>query len=614
MAPNGSHGAVMSSPISWRRRGALLSAALLLVTACTGASATQTPGSTPAPSTPAPVTAAPATPVPATAAPGTAAAATPVPATAVPATPEPATPVASTPAPSVAAGGGTLTVAMDNLSPMLWSPAKSGHDNAKLAIFWGDSLVGEDPVTRQLVPELAESYSLSADGTTWHFKLRPNIPFHDGWGTVTADDVKYSYGEWMGPDNDHQVGNEMAQAVDGTMDNFVILNDLEFELHTTKPVVHLDHIVCSCDTGLWIASKKYHDEMGPEAEMTHPIGTGSYKYVSGTIGVEIVLEGVPNHWRHTAAFDKLVFKEIPDGAARLIQVQSGAVDIASLDTALIDEASSAGLKTISVADIGNVFVILGGQYYGTEFLDTDSPWIQADDPMNAKGHAIREAMSLAIDRQLILDKVLHGEGTLAQGPLLQFPNDPNSVDPSWDLPAFNPDLARQKLAEGGFPDGFQIEMFQYPDDVDTVAIGEAIAGMWEDIGLTVKRNPSDEDVLDPKLDAKDTDGIAWIKIAGWGPPAIMIADYRSVKVGREGDNKFFSKAVDEGYPKLAAEPDLQKRFAIARDVITGLRTEEEVLSLFTANMPFVVGPRVGSWDPLPGYKGISSLDTAVPAP
>jgi ABC-type transport system substrate-binding protein len=515
-----------------------------------------------------------------------------------------------------ATAGGTgseLIVGLDNLSPMQWSPAKSGHDNAKYAIFWGDSLIGIDPETRQLVPEIAESYSLSEDGTTWHFKLKPDIPFHDGWGTVTAEDVKYSYGEWIGPENDHQVGNEMSQAVDGDMDNFVILNELEFELRTTTPVVHLDHVLCSCDTGLWIASKKYHDEMGAEAEMTHPIGTGAFKYVSGTVGVEIVMEAVEDHWRHPPGFDRLVFKEIPDAAARLVQVQSGAVDIASLDAKLIGEAESAALRTVSVPDIGNVFVILGGMYYGSEFLDTDAPWIQADDVMDPGGHAIREAMSLAIDRELILERILHGEGTLAHGPLLQFPNDPELVDPAWDLPVYDLDQAKQKLAEGGYPDGFPIEIFQYPDDVDTVSIGEAIAGMWEELGLEVTRNPSEEDVLDPMLDEKATDGISWVKIAGWGPPAIMIADYRSEKPGRPGDNKFFSQTIDEGYPALSEEPDLGARYEIARDIVTGLREELIAIPLFTANMPFVVGPDVGDWAPLPGYKGISGLETVTPA-
>ena len=119
-------------------------------------------------------------------------------------------------------------------------------------------------------------------------------------------------------------------------------------------------------------------------------------------------------------------------------------------------------------------------YSGSPKLDRNSPWIQADNPQ--KGLAIRQALSLAIDRELIRDKVLAGAGEVNFGPLLQYNNNPNTMDPSWTLPAFDKEAAKKKLAEGGYPNGFPITLFEYEDDVDTVGIAQAIAGMWRDIG------------------------------------------------------------------------------------------------------------------------------------
>ena len=180
-----------------------------------------------------------------------------------------------------------LVIGVGTLGSFEWAPSRNGEDNNLIAAHWSDPFIGLDPKTGQLAPGIAESWELSDDNKAWTFKLHAGVPFHDGWGTVTAEDVKYSWGEWMSKDSNHEPAQQMAQAVDGSLDNFEIVDDLTFKLHTTKPVLHLPALLCSCDTGLQVVPKKYHDEKGFEAENTHPIATGPWKYVSGTPGVSI---------------------------------------------------------------------------------------------------------------------------------------------------------------------------------------------------------------------------------------------------------------------------------------------------------------------------------------
>jgi peptide/nickel transport system substrate-binding protein len=497
---------------------------------------------------------------------------------------------------------------VNSLGTMQWAPSASGEDTEKVAVGMYDNLIKLDPETRTLKPLLAESYEVTPDGKTWTFKLRPNTPFHDGWGTVTAEDVKYTWSQWIADNANHNTTPILSDAVGGDMKNFEIVNDLEFKIHSPEPVVNLANALSDSDTGLQITSKKYHDEKGAEADK-HPIGSGPWKFVSDTPGDELVLEAVKDHWDRAPHFDKLVIKEIPDGAARLLQVQSGSVDIAQLDAPLIGEATAAGLKIQTIKDIANAFVILGGTYPGHPGLDRNSPWIQADNP--EKGLAIRQALSLAINRENIVKNVLKGEADIAEGPLIQYNAVKQLTDPSWTLPEFNLQKAKEKLAEGGYPNGFPIQLVEYPDDVDTVAVAQAIAGMWKDLGLNVTQKPIDEGVLDEMLNQTATNGVAWVKIAGFRPePAATIQSYRS---NQPDDHKFFDPAIDQAYEQMSKEVDYDARLKIAHDLIAKLRDEVAVVPLFTVNMPFVMGPRVKSWDPRPGMNYMNNLEGAQPA-
>lgn len=513
---------------------------------------------------------------------------------------------AATSAPSATTSVDTsqLVVDVSTVGSNIWSVAKSGDVMEQVGIGLYDPLIVVDPKTRQYVGQLAASWSLSPDGTTWDFKLRPNVQFHDGWGTVTSADVKYTWEQWIGPDSDHSPLLMLSQAVDGKINNFEIVNDLEFKLHTTHPVVLLENVLGI--SGLQVTSKKYHDQMGAAADL-HPIGTGPWKYVSSTPGVNIVFDRNDSYWGTVPAFKRLILQEVADASARLVQVQSGAADIAELDVALMGEASSAGLKLVPQNDCCNAFVVVGGMYPGDPAYDRNAPWIQADHP--EKGLAIRQAMSLAIDRPLILSKVINGQGKLSYGVINESANDPNTNDPSWTLPSFDLVLAKQKLAEGGYPNGFPVTMPLMNLDTNTADIGEAIAGMWEDLGLKVTRVQMEEAVLRQKQTAKTTAGMAWVMEHGLDQTgATGFLRYLSTAA----NSKFFDPAIDAAYAQMVTEPDPAVRWAIYRAAETKLLNNVSAIPLMTVNKLYVAGPKVGSWDIVPQLNIISGLETVKP--
>jgi peptide/nickel transport system substrate-binding protein len=508
---------------------------------------------------------------------------------------------------SPAGEGSTLTAAVGNTGTHQWAPWLAGDDTLAMYKFMHDSLTDIDKETGEVIPMLAESWALSPDGRTWDFKLRNDVQFQEGWGPLTANDVKYTWGQWMRDDSNQNVAEQLRAIVGNDLNNIEIVSDTEFRIHAAEPYTTLDSFLAQPYARLYISSQKYLTER-PQEAMTRPIGSGPWTFVSSTPGVEVVLKKNPDYWRTVPSFDNLIVKEIPDSAARLVQVQSGTVDIANVTSALTAEARNAGLQTISVPSIATVQVVLGGMYYGSPQLDRNAPWIQADNPQ--KGLAIREALSMAIDRQLIRDRVLAGEGDVNYGPLLQYNDNPNLMEPTWTLPPFDKEGAKRKLAEGGYPDGFPITMFEYPDDLDTVGIAQAIAGMWKDIGIDVTEQLSEEGVLDERLNATDTTGLAFVKQQGNDPPPVVLLNYLSTE---EDDHKLFYPAIDDGYKTITTEVDPEKRWQAVRDIITALRNDMVLIPLFDADLPFVVGPRVGGWSPTPGDKDMNSLETVTPS-
>lgn len=510
-------------------------------------------------------------------------------------------------APETGGEPSVLIVGISDLGTMRWNPKEAGSRGRVASGMWGEQLLMVNPETGLYEGLLAESYSVSDDLMTWTFTLRPDIPFHDDWGTVTSEDVKFTWEQYIHPDSNQGLRSQMAQAVDDNMDNFEIVSDLEFRLHTTNPIAILDYILHDGTPGPLITSKRYFDEVGEEAAAAHPIGTGPWKFVSSTPGVEVVMEAVEDHWRQPPAFDMLILKEIPDGPARLAQLQSGGIDIADLPHGLIGEAQSAGLDIFPTPNMNNISIVFGGMYYGQPELDEDSPWIQADNP--EQGLAIRQAMSLAIDRDLIIEQLMGGFAERSY--VGHLPNHPQLIDPAWTLPVYDLDQARQRLADGGYPDGFPITLPIWDGAMPTAVIAEAVAGMWEELGLQVTRVPHEQSTLEELQETRQTAGLAYVYHGPTrGPePAPMLIFITTDRP----DGKWLDPVVEDYYRQLGSIDNLTDRLALAVEVANYMIDNQLQIPLFYAPVMYGIGPKVGEWELIPGLNLPNGFDTVTPA-
>lgn len=507
--------------------------------------------------------------------------------------------------------GDTLVVGVSSLGSEDWSPWLASQDEEIVTQHVFDTLVRVDPNSGELVPGLAESWELSGDLLTWTFQLRPDVPFHGAdYGTVTAEDVRFSWEQLIRDDSLMAQAPLLRQAIGDDMANFEVLDELSFRVTGVDPLPTLATQLTDQGAGLLIQSALYWDEMG-DAAAEAPVGTGPFEFVESTPGVGATLQPVDSHpFREVSEFDTVELRIIQDNATRLAAVQSGEVDLAAITPQQVAEAESGGTEIRVIEDVGLVNVIYGGMYPDHENYDTDAPWIQADNP--EQGQAIREALSVAIDRPTIIERINGAEGELAPCPLVCYPGMP-WTDTSIPVPEYDPDRARELLVEGGFPDGFPLNVWIFeqsgrPGTADAI---EAIAGMWEEIGINVTREPIDFPNFLTNIQDRTTGGYAWMYITPfYADPAVGVQVAYAPTSTRA---HFNDPAINSALEALSVEPDTESRYEIIEAMSRQLAESVSAAPLFTQVVPYAAGPDIGDWVPIPGVAKVSGLETVTAA-
>lgn len=293
-----------------------------------------------------------------------------------------------------------------------------------------DTLVIQDG-DLNIIPGLAESWE-HVDEVTWEFHLRPNVYFHNG-EELTAYDVKFTFDRLRDPDT-----AAPGSFIVGFMDKVEVVDPLTVRITTDGPfapmLAHLSHGV----TG--ILNQTAVEEAGEDYGTTVVVGTGAFIFDSWSAGSHITLVKNPDYWGHVAEVDKVTFRSIPEGTVRAIELETGGVDIA-MGIEPIDEPR--------MMDNPNVNVIrtpgLGADYVG---FNCEKP------PFD--NVLVRQAINHAIDMDLIIEVVYAGQGVRAVSPI-----SPTvwGANPDLEGYEYDPEKARELLAEAGYADGFKTSVW-----------------------------------------------------------------------------------------------------------------------------------------------------------
>jgi peptide/nickel transport system substrate-binding protein len=214
-----------------------------------------------------------------------------------------------------------------------------------------------------------------------------------------------------------------------------------------------------------IMPKKYREKVGDEGFADKPIGSGPFKWVDYKQDQYFTMEAVPNHHRKTAEFKTLKIVYVPDNATRLAMLQSGEADIVTLAGQHIPQIKSdPRFKLVQVKHI-----------IGQTMAYADLPFPDEKNPF--QDIRVREAVSLAIDRKGICDRILFG-GSEPYGEVLS----PYTM--GWDSTVkpdpYDPEKAKKLLAQAGYPNGFKTSIVAGQGALYWL---EAIAGNLADVGI-----------------------------------------------------------------------------------------------------------------------------------
>lgn len=371
--------------------------------------------------------------------------------------------------------GGTLTAARQNetlsLSPY-FTPGGYGDGEAISLIY--QPLVMLDPTgaTQDIVPGVAESWEVSEDGLTYTFRLRQGNVFSNG-DPVTAADVKFSLDTWADPEQ-----NAFADFAAGYR-SVTIVDDATVEVNLSEPrgafLYSLAMVTAS------ILPEALVTEQG-DAFFENPVGSGPFVLDEWNKGSSISFARNDNYWEAGAPLlDGVVWNFVTDDNARVLQLKSG--DAQQIDS--IPWSEVAGLMDADGIVVDSLeipsWVLMSLNHQKPQFQDRN----------------VRQALSLAIDRELVNERIYSGLGTLPNSilPALRFDASAEELAPTpFDLAA-----AQQLIAESGFPDGFEVRV-EYPATsaaFETLAI--FLQAQWAELGIEVSLHPEDQGTLSTSL-------------------------------------------------------------------------------------------------------------------
>jgi len=373
-----------------------------------------------------------------------------------------------------------------------------------------DPLIMRDPKTFAYRPGLATEWKPSNEMKTWTFKLRPGVKFHENYGELTADDVKFTIEQNLKPDA--QGGS--APFFRTTLDRIDTPDKLTVVMHFKTPLWEVPAQVSQFVGYQNITSKKYLEAVGEEKAALHPIGTGPYHHVEGRQGDFHRFEALAGHWRQTPAFRELVVRRIPDAATRLAGLRAGEIDIGQVLGDYLDQAQKSGLRIHQTPDAVLHWVMLSGQTAPDkdDFCPT-CPWVGDYDDRKSQENArnVRLALNLAVNKKAIISGLWRGRGS--ETPFSYFYNPFNKgYSKEWKIPPYDPAQAKKLLAEAGYGSGFEVRVnpmvFTYALDGNDIM--EAVALDWEKIGIRVRRVPEMFASFVSKIRTRKTNKTHWV--------------------------------------------------------------------------------------------------------
>jgi dipeptide transport system substrate-binding protein len=356
----------------------------------------------------------------------------------------------------------------------------STFDASSVPIF--NRLVQFELGTTNLVPGLAQSWTISPDGKTYVFKLRPGVQFHANAEfkpsrNFNADDVVFTWTRMADEHSPfHQLAGGKTFAYYGDMNMQDIVDRVEkVDENTVRFVLKAPHAPFIADLAMDFASilsQEYFEAMRAKGTLERaddiPIGTGPFSFVSYQKDATIRYKAFDGYWGGRPKIDALVFSIVRDATARYAKLKTGECH------------SMAYPKPADVAAMqaDPSLTVLRQEGLNVAYLSLNTTKKPLDDKL------VRQALNLAVDRQAILKAVYQGSGIEAKNPI---PPTLWGYDDQIQAYPYDPTRAKGLLARAGLGAGFDVDLWYLPVtrpyNPDGKRMGEMIQADWDKIGV-----------------------------------------------------------------------------------------------------------------------------------
>ncbi|MBI4279993.1 MAG: hypothetical protein HY660_16195 [Armatimonadetes bacterium] len=326
-----------------------------------------------------------------------------------------------------------------------------------------DTLVWRD-ASLTLKPGLALSWQ-AVDATTWEFKLRRGVRFHNG-EPFNAQAVKFSFDRMLDPKT-RWPGAGSIRLIKST----AVVDDVTVRFTTERPWPLLPRFLAYYGR---IVPPGYLARSGEEALARRPVGTGPYRFVRWVKDDRVELEANPNFWGEKPKISRVIVRAIPAESSRLAELLSGSVHLINIVPPELFRPIEQSPRTKRV----------DGRSLSVFFVIFNLVNIPRDRPLADR--RVRQALNYAVDPRPIVTSIMHNVGT----PVATFCTEVMfGCDTSVSRIPYDPERARALLREAGYPDGFDFTISTtsgaYPGDRD---IALAVADQLTRVGVRARVN------------------------------------------------------------------------------------------------------------------------------
>ena len=450
----------------------------------------------------------------------------------------------------IAQPAGTLVVGLVaepvNLDPPQVTDLNSNRVSRRVA----ETLVAFADESTQIVPWLAESWTISKDGLWYTFKLRKGIKFHDGT-PLDAEAVKFSIERQFNPEHPaNKLGKyPFAGYFFGNVKAVEVMDESTVRFVLKEP--RASFLAVLANGAASIVSPTAARKWGADYAL-NPVGTGPFRYVSWQRGQQVVLEKNPDYWHGPVKFDRVIYRPIVEDQARLTELMTGAIDVI------------VGVPPDFVAQLEgspkvNILKQVGAHVWYLGINNQKKPF---DDKR------VRQALNYAVNKDAIVKDVLKGTGSPSTGPVL-----PGTwgAEPGLKAYPYDPQRAKKLLAEAGYPNGFTTTMW-VPESgsgmQSPVAMATVMQSNLKAVGVTVSLQTMEWGAYLAKLRSKEQDLFALSWMAGSeDPDMVMYPLLHSSQWTPNGPNRalYKNERFDELLAQARQTTDQAKRAQLYRE-------------------------------------------------